>query len=113
MVPIFNDANQRVGALLSGGLDDNNVSAQTWLFDAVLLSWKRLADMPTPRTRHAAALLGGKLYVMGGFDSSVSFFLGGGGKGGEGGMGWYACVAVCIVCVCVCVCVCVYSSIIH
>lgn len=71
MVPVFNDANQRTGALLTGGLDANAVSNQTWMFDAVLMQWTRRADMPTGRTRHAAALVNGKLYVMGGFDSAV------------------------------------------
>lgn len=71
IIPVFNDANQRVGALLTGGLDNNVVSNQTWMFDAVLSQWTRRADMPKPRTRHAAALVDGKLYVMGGFESAV------------------------------------------
>ena len=33
-------------------------------------NWRRRADLPDPRSKHAAAIVGGKLYVMGGLDEN-------------------------------------------
>jgi len=42
-----------------------NINGQTQTY-----SWKILADMPTPRTEVTAAVVDGKIYVIGGFDRS-------------------------------------------
>jgi N-acetylneuraminic acid mutarotase len=44
--------------------------ASAEVFDPATGAWSAIADMPTPRNSMGAAVLEGKVYVMGGFDGS-------------------------------------------
>jgi N-acetylneuraminic acid mutarotase len=46
--------------------DDGSNVASTEVYDPASDSWAPLPDLPTPRSGGASAVLGGKLYVMGG-----------------------------------------------
>lgn len=45
------------------------VSDVVWEFDALLSTYTQRASMPAPRTRSASAALGGKIYVVGGYET--------------------------------------------
>eukprot|EP00929_Paragymnodinium_shiwhaense_P095873 TRINITY_DN57191_c0_g1_i1.p1 TRINITY_DN57191_c0_g1~~TRINITY_DN57191_c0_g1_i1.p1 ORF type:complete len:413 (-),score=87.88 TRINITY_DN57191_c0_g1_i1:541-1779(-) len=54
-----------------GGQDaDQNMVADVEIFDPALGYWEPLESLPTPRVRHAAAVLDGKVCIVGGRDSS-------------------------------------------
>jgi N-acetylneuraminic acid mutarotase len=50
----------------SGGVFDGTTLNHTYLYDPVADSWTRKADMPQALTMVAAALINGKIYLMGG-----------------------------------------------
>jgi hypothetical protein len=50
-----------------GGDDEGQNSARVDAYDPATSTWSRVADMAIPRHGHAAAVLDGKLYVMGGY----------------------------------------------
>ena len=51
---------------------DLNISRQTLEYDPAADSWTRKADMPWPRGGHGAALLDGRIYLLGGIGSSTT-----------------------------------------
>jgi len=53
---------------LLGGSNGEGARSTVLAYDPALDSWCEVASMATKRCRHGAAALGGKLYVMGGFD---------------------------------------------
>ena len=54
--------------VLTGGHRSGSISTSTTLgFVLATKKWLQLPMMPCPRTRHAAAVCGGQLYVVGGF----------------------------------------------
>ena len=56
--------------LLSGNNDEGALST-VLAYDPALDSWCEVASMATKRRGHGAAALGGKLYVMGGYDADT------------------------------------------
>lgn len=46
---------------------DNHSVATCAVFDPAAKKWSPLADLPAPRSSHDAAVIGGKLYVVGGW----------------------------------------------
>jgi hypothetical protein len=56
---------------LVGGSNGEGVFSTVLAYDPALDSWCEVASMATKRCRHGAAALGGKLYVMGGFDEDT------------------------------------------
>jgi N-acetylneuraminic acid mutarotase len=53
---------------LLGGSNDEGALSTVLAYDPALDSWCEVASMAMKRCRHVAAALGGKLYVMGGYD---------------------------------------------
>jgi N-acetylneuraminic acid mutarotase len=49
------------------------VIALTWAGSTKAATWTQKADMPTPRQGHSAAVVNGKIYVIGGIGSETSF----------------------------------------
>ncbi len=67
------------GLYLIGGLEAHNGADEpedlrsttgVWRFDPLTLGWERRADLPAPRSSHAAAVIGDELFVIGGWDLS-------------------------------------------
>jgi len=57
--------------LLNAGSNDEGVVSTVLAYDPALDSWCEVASMATKRRGHGAAALGGKLYVMGGYDADT------------------------------------------
>ena len=51
---------------VSGGYPDGNPKAGLWRYSPRTRRWTQLPSMRTPRGGHAAAIIGGRLYVVGG-----------------------------------------------
>lgn len=69
LISVPNANGERAGAYFIGGANGETVSDAMWLFDAYLQRWTELAPMPEPRYRHAAAMVNGRIYIMGGFSN--------------------------------------------
>lgn len=54
---------------LFGGVTENGVSSQVWVYDIQGNSWSRLADKPTAASNLKAAILGEYIYLPGGIDN--------------------------------------------
>jgi N-acetylneuraminic acid mutarotase len=55
-----------------GGRGNTQIFNDTWSFDISTRKWTELqctGSIPSPRTGHAAVLLGDVMYVFGGFDA--------------------------------------------
>lgn len=53
----------------SGGRDEQSCYSDTWVFDTANNNWSELqctGSIPSPRNGHAAALIDGIMYVIGG-----------------------------------------------
>ena len=48
-------------------------ASQAWYLVAGAGSWTRLPDLIQGRTRHACAVLGDRVYVVGGIDGSLRY----------------------------------------
>lgn len=57
---------------LIGGAREGAASTRIDVYDPETDSWTQLADMPTPRAGHAAALLNGRIHVFGGRGADLS-----------------------------------------
>merc|ERR1719203_1934684 len=51
-----------------GGAQNNQALDTVECYDPEACQWSQLPPMPTPRSDLAATVIGGKLYVMGGYD---------------------------------------------
>ena len=54
-----------------GGLDDTGILSSVLEYDPASDSWERKADMPFARGAMGSAVLGGKIYVVGGLSAGV------------------------------------------
>merc|ERR1740139_1937836 len=55
-----------------GGVDDQEDLDTVEVYDLQADSWQRVASLPRRLYAHAAAAMGGKIYVTGGFDQDDS-----------------------------------------
>ena len=65
------------------------LAGDLWQFDTELSQYTKLAALPSPRTRYGAAILDGKLYLVGGFSSNDSEW--NGSESNAGGVGACCC----------------------
>ena len=59
-----------------GGTDDQNHFNDTWSFDIPSRTWTELrctGSTPSPRSGHAAVLVGDVMYVFGGFSADKTY----------------------------------------
>jgi N-acetylneuraminic acid mutarotase len=59
-----------VGGVVAGALSPEGISTEAWVFSPATGTWSQLPDMAFQREAPAAAFIGGKLYVTGGYDIS-------------------------------------------
>ena len=63
--------------IIGGSLFDNNAGpfglSTVDIYDPQTNTWQRGADMPTPRTNAKAAVVNGRIYVFGGYNSKDKF----------------------------------------
>ncbi|XP_074307515.1 tRNA wybutosine-synthesizing protein 2/3/4-like [Silene latifolia] len=62
--------------VIGGRADPANILSEVWIFDFVETEWKLVSDPSnafTPRHRHAAAVIGSKIYLFGGLNESMLY----------------------------------------
>ncbi|KAH9608479.1 hypothetical protein KSS87_000681 [Heliosperma pusillum] len=62
--------------VIGGRADPANILSELWIFDFAKTEWKLVSDSSnafTPRHRHAAAVVGSKVYLFGGLNESILY----------------------------------------